>query len=97
MAAAEAHGGEDFFSGSESSDCGSDDDCENSEGGQTVHSTVTVNQEFDTFEQLQSVAARCCRCKLSHNPRKEAAAVARQWLKDLLPDLNQYHTSGTLS
>ena len=32
----------------------------------------------------------------THNPRKELAPVARQWLKDLLPGLGVYHTSGTL-
>jgi hypothetical protein len=88
---------EEFLSGSESSEC---DDCDDSDAPSQPlpepHATVNVDQEFDTFEQLHSVVSRCCRCKLSHNPRKEAKAVARQWVKDLLPLLDVYHTSGTL-
>ena len=77
-----------------------DSECEECDEGidqqQDVHSTLKVGQEFTSFEELEVVAARCCRCKLSHNPRKETAASARQWIKDLLPNLATYHTSGTL-
>jgi hypothetical protein len=83
------------YSSSDSSSSGEEEEDEH-QRHEEADAVLKVDDEFDSFEDLQLVATRCCLCKLSHNPRKENAVAARKWLKDLLPNLSHYHTSGSL-
>ena len=65
-----------------------------SDGG--VQSQVILHGEFDTFESLKTAVAAACSCKLSMNCRVQPQERVVRWLQESLPDLDKYHTCGTL-